>query len=143
MRRDHPFHAPNLKEIGIFVILAAGRGSMIVKPMTCAQTLYSVSQVADILSVSKSVVKSWEKSGKLVPQLAPDKGGHVFAEEDLRKLDPMITFFRKTPGGDPPFHHPRIRRSAVSSIVSRKTPVATTPTSSSPPTTGFPAASTA
>lgn len=70
--------------------------------MTCAQPMYTVSQVADILSVSKSVVKSWEKSGKLVPKVAADTDGHVFAEEDLRKLDPRNAFFHKAPASERP-----------------------------------------
>ncbi len=62
--------------------------------MTCPQTLYSVSQVADILSVSKSVVKSWEKSGKLVPRHTADADKRIYAEEDLRKIAPEHPFFR-------------------------------------------------
>jgi DNA (cytosine-5)-methyltransferase 1 len=65
--------------------------------MSGTQNLYSLSQVADILSVSKSVVKSWEKSGKLVARTTADADGRVFAEEELRKLDPGNAFFQKAP----------------------------------------------
>lgn len=57
------------------------------------KSLYSVSQVADILSVSKSVVRSWEKSGKLVPRRAEDGDKRIYAEEDLRTLDTENVFF--------------------------------------------------
>jgi DNA (cytosine-5)-methyltransferase 1 len=52
---------------------------------------YSLPQVADILSVAKSVVKSWEKSGKLVPRLSAD--GRIYAEEDVRRAAPEHPFF--------------------------------------------------
>jgi len=47
--------------------------------MSSAQQLYSVSQVADIFSVSKADVRSWEKSGKLVPRRAADSDMRIYA----------------------------------------------------------------
>lgn len=65
--------------------------------MSSAQQLYSVSQVADIFSVSKADVRSWEKSGKLVPRRAADSDKRIYAVEDVRKLAPENPFFRKGP----------------------------------------------
>lgn len=70
--------------------------------MTCEQPLYSIPQVADILSVSKSVVRSWQKSGKLIPRRAADSDKRIFAGEDLRKLDPENPFFHGTPAAARP-----------------------------------------
>lgn len=57
--------------------------------MNTSPSLYSLAQVADIFSVPKAVVKSWEKSGKLSP--SSDHG--QYAEADLRKLDVAGSFF--------------------------------------------------
>ena len=65
--------------------------------MSRPQPLYSLSQVADILSVSKAVVKSWEKSGKLMPRVPGDRRDPIFALEDIREIDPENPFFRKGP----------------------------------------------
>jgi DNA (cytosine-5)-methyltransferase 1 len=61
--------------------------------MSCVPTLYSISEVADIFAVSKSVVRKWEKAGKLVPQASADL--RIYTEEDVRNLDPEHPFFAK------------------------------------------------
>ena len=65
--------------------------------MSSEQTFYSVSEVADIFSVSKADVRSWEKSGKLIPRRAADADKRIYAVEDVRKLDPENPFFRQDP----------------------------------------------
>jgi DNA (cytosine-5)-methyltransferase 1 len=57
-------------------------------------TFYSLPQVADILSVSKAVVRAWEKSGKLVARRDAAADERIYAEEDLRKIAPDHPFFR-------------------------------------------------
>jgi DNA (cytosine-5)-methyltransferase 1 len=59
-----------------------------------AMTLYSLTQVADILSVPKGVVKAWEKNGKLTPRRTADADKRIYAEEDLRKIAPEHPFFK-------------------------------------------------
>lgn len=61
--------------------------------MDCSATLYSIAQVADIFSVPKAVVSSWEKSGKLTPAASHGK----YAEADLKKLSGSGGFFRDSP----------------------------------------------
>jgi hypothetical protein len=82
--------------------LAARARVVLTTSMPGQKNLYSVSQVADILSVSKSVVRKWEKSGKLVPRRAEDADKRIYAEEDLRELDTGNLFFghpvRRAPG---------------------------------------------
>lgn len=64
---DHCRGAEVLKEIGVTSILV--NLAALVRPVqTGAMTLYPLTQVADILSVSKRVVKEWEKNGKLTPR---------------------------------------------------------------------------
>jgi DNA (cytosine-5)-methyltransferase 1 len=65
-------------------------------------TFYSLAQVADILSVSKSVVKAWEKSGKLVARREGEWDKRIYAEEDVRKLDTEQRFFRCGPAAERP-----------------------------------------
>jgi DNA (cytosine-5)-methyltransferase 1 len=62
---------------------------------TADMNFYSLTQVADILSVPKRVVKAWEKNGKLVPRRAADEDMRIYAEEDVRKIAPDHSFFRK------------------------------------------------
>ncbi|QTN34372.1 DNA (cytosine-5-)-methyltransferase [Akkermansiaceae bacterium] len=61
--------------------------------MPSEQPLYSVSEVADIFSVSKAVVESWGKSGKLTARREGRSGKRIYAAEDVRKLDPQNPFF--------------------------------------------------
>lgn len=85
-----------LKEIGsqrnhLTEILAA----LHLPVQTADMNFYSLTQVADILSVPKRVVKAWEKNGKLVPRRAADEDKRIYAEEDVRNIAPDHSFFRK------------------------------------------------
>lgn len=56
--------------------------------------LYSVSQVADIFSVSKATVRRWDTSGRLVPSRQPDTNYRMYAEKQLREFDEGNLFFQ-------------------------------------------------
>ncbi len=48
---------------------------------------YTLSEVADILGVSKKTVWNWEKAGKIPkPRRDPMNNYRIYAEEDLNKL---------------------------------------------------------
>lgn len=55
---------------------------------------YSVSQVADIFSVSKETVRRWDKVGKLVPARQKGNRYRVYSESQLRLFDEGNVFFQ-------------------------------------------------
>lgn len=56
---------------------------------------YSVSQVADIFSVSKETVRRWDKAGKLVPTRQAGNRYRVYSESQLRSFDEGNVFFQQ------------------------------------------------
>lgn len=56
---------------------------------------YSVSQVADIFSVSKETVRRWDKTGKLVPMRQKGNFYRVYTESQLRLFDEGNVFFQE------------------------------------------------
>lgn len=57
---------------------------------------FTVSQVADILSVSKATVRRWDKSGKLVPARQKGNQYRLYSENQLKLFDEGKLFFRKS-----------------------------------------------
>ncbi len=55
---------------------------------------FSVSQVADIFSVSKETVRRWDKSGKLVPARQKGNRYRVYSQSQLRLFDEGNVFFQ-------------------------------------------------
>jgi len=49
--------------------------------------LYTVAQVADLLSVSKQTVRNWDAIGKLKAQRNPKNGYRLYRESDVKVLD--------------------------------------------------------
>ncbi len=58
------------------------------------KTLYSLSEVADILSVSKETLRRWDKTGKLKPVRMPNSY-RKYTLEALREFEPAQFFFNK------------------------------------------------
>lgn len=58
---------------------------------------YSVSQVADIFSVSKETVRRWDKTGKLTPTLRKTNGYRAYSESQLKHFDEGNLFFQEKP----------------------------------------------
>lgn len=56
---------------------------------------YSVSQVADIFSVSKETVRRWDKTGKLVPARQKGNRYRVYSESQLKLFDEGNVFFQQ------------------------------------------------
>ena len=50
------------------------------------ELFYSPAEVADMLSISKRTLLSWENSGKLVPKQHPDDQTKVYTKSDLVKF---------------------------------------------------------
>lgn len=58
---------------------------------------YSVSQVADIFSVSKETVRRWDRTGKLVPTHRKKNGYRFYSENQLKLFDEGNVFFQDEP----------------------------------------------
>jgi len=54
---------------------------------------YSVSQVADILGVSKETLRRWEKAGKLVPERNPMNNYRMYHKNQLKEFEQLGFFF--------------------------------------------------
>ncbi len=54
---------------------------------------YSISDVADMLSVSKETLRRWDKNGKLVPFRNPINNYRVYKKEDLRVFEQLGFLF--------------------------------------------------
>jgi len=57
------------------------------------ELFYSPAEVADMLSISKRTLLSWENSGKLVPKQHPDDQTKVYTKSDLVKFLPGFKMF--------------------------------------------------
>lgn len=55
--------------------------------------LYSIAQVADILSVSKETLRRWDKNGKLVPQRQTDNNYRLYSREQLEVFEQARLLF--------------------------------------------------
>ena len=58
------------------------------------EEVYSLSTVADLLSVSKETVRRWENSGKLKAKRRPNSNYRYYLKEDLRQFDQLEYLFR-------------------------------------------------
>lgn len=58
---------------------------------------YSLSEVADMLSVSKETLRRWDRSGKLLSVRHPISNYRVYKVEDLRKFDQLGFMFDEEP----------------------------------------------
>jgi DNA (cytosine-5)-methyltransferase 1 len=59
---------------------------------------YSLSEVADMLSVSKETLRRWDKSGKLVPVRHPVNNYRVYPSDSLRQFETLGFLFNSVPG---------------------------------------------
>ena len=57
------------------------------------ETFYSPAEVADMLSISKKTLLSWENSGKLLSTMNPRNQTRAYAKSDLQKLVPDFKMF--------------------------------------------------
>ncbi len=57
------------------------------------KNFFSVSDVADILSVSKRNIHSWAKNGKLIPKLDPETNSHPYTKEQLSVFPEFSSMF--------------------------------------------------
>lgn len=55
--------------------------------------LYTIAQVADILSVSKETLRRWEESGKLIPTRNSDNNYRLYTKDQLRQFDEAKMLF--------------------------------------------------
>lgn len=58
-----------------------------------AKETYSLAQVADLLSVSKSNIHQWEKSKKLIPSVNPTTGEKEYARDQLMVFEQTKNMF--------------------------------------------------
>ncbi|MEN9902686.1 MAG: hypothetical protein RL651_1350 [Pseudomonadota bacterium] len=58
---------------------------------------YTLSEVADVLSVSKETLRRWDKSGKLLSVRQPINGYRVYSKESLRQFDMLGFMFDEEP----------------------------------------------
>ena len=58
------------------------------------EKLFSVSEVADMLGVSKETLRRWDKAQKLVPQRHPMNGYRVYNLDDLRVFEQLSFMFQ-------------------------------------------------
>ena len=58
------------------------------------EKLFSVSEVADMLGVSKETLRRWAKAQKLVPQRHPMNGYRVYNLDDLRVFEQLSFMFQ-------------------------------------------------
>lgn len=58
---------------------------------------YSLSEVADVLSVSKETLRRWDKSGKLNSLRQPINGYRVYSRESLKQFDMLGFMFDEEP----------------------------------------------
>ncbi|RJX31377.1 MAG: DNA (cytosine-5-)-methyltransferase [Oxalobacter sp.] len=56
---------------------------------------YSLSEVADMLSVSKETLRRWDKSGKLVPVRHPMNGYRVYPAQSLKQFESIGFLFNE------------------------------------------------
>jgi DNA (cytosine-5)-methyltransferase 1 len=61
------------------------------------KNLFSLSEVADMLSVSKETLRRWDNSGKLSSVRHPMNGYRMYKSEDLRKFEQLGFMFDSTP----------------------------------------------
>ncbi|MCA9899850.1 MAG: DNA (cytosine-5-)-methyltransferase [Anaerolineales bacterium] len=61
------------------------------------KTYYSLSEVADMLSVSKATLRRWDKSGKLNPVRHPVNNYRVYSLESLKQFPEIRFLFDDTP----------------------------------------------
>lgn len=54
---------------------------------------FSISQVADILGVTKETLRRWDTNGELVPQRHPDNNYRVYHRSQLTKFEPAQILF--------------------------------------------------
>lgn len=54
---------------------------------------YSISQVADIIGVSKETLRRWDNNGKLIPQRHPDNNYRVYHRSQLEKFEQAQLLF--------------------------------------------------
>ncbi|MCU7554785.1 DNA (cytosine-5-)-methyltransferase [Alteromonas sp. ASW11-19] len=55
--------------------------------------LYTIAQVADILSVSKETLRRWEESGKLIPKRDQDNNYRLYSKDQLEQFDEAKILF--------------------------------------------------
>tara|TARA_Y100000310_G_C20665659_1_gene807334 strand:- start:202 stop:1464 length:1263 start_codon:yes stop_codon:yes gene_type:complete len=55
--------------------------------------LFTIAQVADILSVSKETLRRWEESGKLIPTRNKDNNYRLYSKDQLRQFDEASLLF--------------------------------------------------
>jgi DNA (cytosine-5)-methyltransferase 1 len=60
------------------------------------EKFYSVSEVADILGVSKETLRRWDRSNKLVPKRHPINGYRVYDLSDLRDFEQLSFVFHQS-----------------------------------------------
>lgn len=58
---------------------------------------YTLSEVADVLSVSKETLRRWDKSGKLPSLRQPINGYRVYSKESLKQFDMLGFMFDEEP----------------------------------------------
>lgn len=58
-----------------------------------SKDFYSLSEVADLLSVSKETLRRWDRSGKLVPIRHPINSYRVYPADSLRQFDELGFLF--------------------------------------------------
>lgn len=51
--------------------------------------VFSLSTVADLLSVSKETVRRWDNSGKLKAKRKPNSNYRYYLKEDLKQFDQL------------------------------------------------------
>lgn len=59
-----------------------------------SKDFYSLSEVADLLSVSKETLRRWDRSGKLLPIRHPINSYRVYPAESLRQFDELGFLFQ-------------------------------------------------
>ena len=55
--------------------------------------VFSLSTVADLLSVSKETVRRWDNSGKLKAKRKPNSNYRYYLKEDLKQFDQLEYLF--------------------------------------------------
>ena len=55
--------------------------------------LFTIAQVADILSVSKETLRRWEDSGKLIPVRHKNNNYRLYSKDQLQQFDEANMLF--------------------------------------------------
>lgn len=63
------------------------------KPAMRSPELYTIAQVADILSISKETLRRWDKNGTLVPQRQCDNNYRLYSKEQLEVFEEAQLLF--------------------------------------------------